>query len=233
MVYLPQFFNLSIPVNKAHPILPPEVEIRQTATKGYSLFAVSDIPAGTLLFAESPLVTINHDDTSLHVLVQKSLSAADPHSIRSFYNLHNAHHRWTYSSRTPTHGPAIEAGIWLTNCLLLSTSTSAIFNAMSRINHSCIPNVELEWSEDRELMGVFAKRDLAAGDEIFRSYFEEEVGHRLVEVRREYLKGGWAFECGCKRCVNEATYWSEKNKASASGENRVGIESGSRVQISI
>lgn len=68
-------------------------------------------------------------------------------------------------------------------------------------------------------MGVFAKKDLAAGDEVFRSYFEEEVGHRLVQVRREYLRGGWAFECGCKRCVNEAAYWDGKNKPSVPGDD--------------
>ena len=74
-------------------------------------------------------------------------------------------------------------------------------------------------------MGVFAKRDLAAGDEVFRTYFEDEVGHRLVQVRREYLKGGWAFECRCNRCLNEAAYWDEKKKSSAPGDNG-GIESG-------
>jgi len=74
-------------------------------------------------------------------------------------------------------------------------------------------------------MGVFAKRDLAAGDEVSRSYFEEDVGHRLVQVRREYLKGGWVFECGCNRCVNEAAYWDGKNKSSAAG-NSEGVESG-------
>ncbi|KAG0642281.1 hypothetical protein HOY80DRAFT_1134622 [Tuber brumale] len=213
MVYLPRFFNLSIPVNKSHPLLPPEVEIRQTATMGYSLFVVSDIPAGTLLFSESPLITIKHEDAPLQTLILQSLSAADPQIIRSFYSLHNAHHRWTYSSRTPTHRVGAEAGIWTTNCILLSPSTSAVFEAMSRINHSCIPNVELEWSEEHGLMGLFATRDLAAGDEAFRSYFEERYGHRLVDVRQEYLKGGWAFECGCRRCVNEATYWDEKKRA--------------------
>ncbi|RPB01129.1 SET domain-containing protein [Choiromyces venosus 120613-1] len=229
MVYLPRFFNLSIPVNKSHPTLPPEVEIRQTVTKGYSLFATSGIPAGTLLFAESPLITIKHDDTDLQLLIQQSLAAVEPHRIRSFYNLHNAHHRWTRSSsRTggaaaQAHGMTIEAGIWLTNCFLISTSTSAIFDAMSRINHSCIPNVEMEWCEERGLMGVFAKRDLIAGDEVCRSYFEEEVGHRLVDVRREYLKGGWAFECGCKRCVNEAAYWTAKNRVAVVGENGIGV----------
>ncbi|PUU73176.1 hypothetical protein B9Z19DRAFT_1135740 [Tuber borchii] len=219
MDYFPQFFNFSIPADKSHPLLPPEIEIRHTATKDYSLFVVSDIPTGTLLFCESPLVTINHDSTPLDVLIQKSLSVADPHTIRCFYNLHNAHHRWNDPSYILTHKPAIQAGIWLTNCVLLSPFTSAVFNAVSRINHSCIPNVELEWSEDRQLMGVFAKRDLAAGDEVFRSYFEEEVGHRLVQVRREYLRGGWAFECGCKRCVNEAAYWDWKNKPSVPGDN--------------
>ncbi|KAG0136466.1 hypothetical protein HOY82DRAFT_69664 [Tuber indicum] len=217
MVYFPQFFNLSIPVNKSHPFLPPEVEIRQTATMGYSLFVLSDIPAGTLLFSESPLITIKHEDVPLQTLIQQSLSPADPRIIRSFYNLHNAHHRWSYSPRTPAQGLAIEAGIWLTNCILLSPSTSAVFEAMSRINHSCIPNVELEWSEERGLMGLFSTRDLAAGDEAFRSYFEDRVGHRLVQVRQEYLAGGWAFECGCRRCVNEAAYWNEKEGASVSG----------------
>jgi len=74
-------------------------------------------------------------------------------------------------------------------------------------------------------MRVFAKRDLAASDQVSRSYFEEDVGHRLIQVHRKYLQGGWVFESGCNRCINETAYWDGKNKSSASDNNK-GVESG-------
>jgi len=73
-------------------------------------------------------------------------------------------------------------------------------------------------------MGVFAKRDLMAGDKVSSSYFEEDVGHRLVQVRRKYLQGRWVFESGCNRCINEAAYWDGKHKSSAFDNNK-GVES--------
>lgn len=212
MVHLPRYFNFSAPIAKNLPPLPPGITIRSTPTAGLGLFSTTAIPAGSLIYAELPILQVQHDDDdSLHNLIVSSLTASSPSSIRTFYSLHNSHQRWIPQRgwKLPCN-PSPEVGIWLTNCIVLVESVSGVFDATSRINHSCVPNVEVEWCEEREMIGVFARRDIKAGEELVRTYFEHPVGHRMVDARRSYLAGGWAFECKCVRCENEAGYWRDK-----------------------
>jgi hypothetical protein len=207
MVHFPQHLNFSVPITKNAPNPPPDLSIRQTPTAGLGLFSTDFILAGTLIYSEPPLLQIDHSSsTPFDSLIARSLSTTDPLTALEFYALHNSHHHRSSSSSSPS----TEAGIWLTNCIALSPSTSGTFLLTSRVNHSCIPNVEVEWCAERQMIGAFARRDVKAGEELVRTYFEHPVGHRLVEARRKYLAAGWAFECACLRCVNEAGYWRDK-----------------------
>lgn len=68
----------------------------------------------------------------------------------------------------------------------------------SFINHSCLP------SSSPILVGralfIFASRDLRAGDEVTRSYFDI---FQPLEQRRELSTKGWGFVCHCPRCKLE------------------------------
>ncbi|KAG0585784.1 hypothetical protein KC19_2G038800 [Ceratodon purpureus] len=68
----------------------------------------------------------------------------------------------------------------------------------SFINHSCLP------SSSPILVGkalfVFASRDLRAGDEVTRPYFDI---FQPLEQRKELSAKGWGFICYCPRCKLE------------------------------
>jgi hypothetical protein len=67
----------------------------------------------------------------------------------------------------------------------------------AKINHSCQENI-LCYFEGAELT-VRARRDLAAGEELFRNYvwylYEDDIDH--VVKRKQELKKGWDIDCKC------------------------------------
>ncbi len=68
----------------------------------------------------------------------------------------------------------------------------------SFINHSCMPN------SSQILVGkalfVFASRELQAGEEITRAYFDIFQPH---QQRKDLSTKGWGFVCHCPRCKLE------------------------------
>ncbi|CAM6049142.1 unnamed protein product [Sphagnum compactum] len=68
----------------------------------------------------------------------------------------------------------------------------------SFINHSCMPNTS-QILVGRALF-IFASRDLQAGEEITRSYFDI---FQPLQQRRDLSTKGWGFVCHCLRCKLE------------------------------
>ena len=70
----------------------------------------------------------------------------------------------------------------------------------AKINHSCQENI-LCYFEGAELT-VRARRDLAAGEELFRNYvwylYEDDIDD--VVKRKQELKKGWDIDCKCPGC---------------------------------
>lgn len=77
----------------------------------------------------------------------------------------------------------------------------------SFINHSCLP------SSSPMLVGkalfVFASRDLRAGDEVTRAYFDI---FQPLDQRKELSTKGWGFICFCPRCKLEDALHSSLSK---------------------
>lgn len=78
-------------------------------------------------------------------------------------------------------------------------NASAVYETISRINHSCAPNSIWHFKkEDVYVKEVRAKKKIEKGMEITASYIYEEFMSR--SERREKLKRVWNFECNCKLC---------------------------------
>ena len=75
--------------------------------------------------------------------------------------------------------------------------------ADSRINHSCVANVRLEFASHAALR-VVALRDLESGEELVDNYMAEvgDAPHLRHETRVR-LRERWRFECDCARCQAE------------------------------
>jgi hypothetical protein len=71
----------------------------------------------------------------------------------------------------------------------------------AKINHSCQENIVC-YFEGPELT-VRARRDLAAGEELFRNYvwylYEDDIDD--VIKRKQELKRGWDIDCNCPGCI--------------------------------
>ncbi|KAF9964016.1 hypothetical protein BGZ70_007033 [Mortierella alpina] len=107
----------------------------------------------------------------------------------SFYALHNIY------SDVPT-----AFGIVRTNGLPLGVDAvdCAVYRTLSRVNHSCAPNVHHTWNPKTKKEYLHATRDIAGGSEILTSYLDPFL------VREERMKRLWKsfqFECQCELCA--------------------------------
>jgi len=74
---------------------------------------------------------------------------------------------------------------------------SGVFALYSRINHSCIPNVQNSYNATIGKEVVHAIRDISKGEELLTSYVHNL---RTREQRGEALKP-YGFKCSCEACI--------------------------------
>jgi hypothetical protein len=67
----------------------------------------------------------------------------------------------------------------------------------SRINHSCVPNVEATCSLGLDKETFNAVRDITAGEELTTSSID---GANLTKSERQLLLNKWGFTCNCPAC---------------------------------
>lgn len=75
----------------------------------------------------------------------------------------------------------------------------AVYPVLSRICHSCIPNINYEVAGDG-FLEVTAKWPLAAGAELCQSYLTAEELAWPTPQRQEKTLRVWGFKCDCPRC---------------------------------
>ncbi|KAF9100543.1 hypothetical protein BGX27_000344 [Mortierella sp. AM989] len=92
-------------------------------------------------------------------------------------------------------------GIIKTNALPLGQDAEecGVYRVISRINHSCAPNVHHFWNTITKKEYIYAVKDIAAGDEILTSY--EDVLMPWA-TRQASLQKKFRFECRCKLCTS-------------------------------
>ncbi|KAK7032042.1 hypothetical protein VNI00_013410 [Paramarasmius palmivorus] len=87
-----------------------------------------------------------------------------------------------------------------------SSNYSGTWNLISRLNHSCRPNVGVNWDSPSFSMQVRAGRDIEAGEELCISYLRVGPGELLkLTASRQYDLRSYGFECICPACTNAAT----------------------------
>lgn len=79
----------------------------------------------------------------------------------------------------------------------------SIFDAISRINHSCVPNVH-HYIDENNVMNCIAVRPIKAGDQIFINYLSGSEEDDTAK-RQNNIKTKWEFDCRCDKCKQHAT----------------------------
>ncbi|KAH8597427.1 hypothetical protein B0O99DRAFT_739471 [Bisporella sp. PMI_857] len=111
------------------------LEMRASPGRGLGMFALVDIPSGTLLLAETPLITVSFYAPFAGLIDAPFLltvSQADAYYSLSPYSGHKTR--------------SLLVKILDRNAFeIVKGDRNGIFETGSRINHSCVPNSEFEW----------------------------------------------------------------------------------------
>lgn len=163
--------------------------------KGMGIFANRDIARGELIIAEKPLVT--YCQTSENYMkatdeLEKIFEKLTKTDQETFYSLHNS---WPMLASKCL-------GIFKTNALPLGVDSpvGAIFPVISRINHSCLPNVNHYWNESKGMETIYAMKDIPANQEILTAYKDPFCDKT---TRKALLMESFNFECKCEICSIE------------------------------
>jgi hypothetical protein len=82
-----------------------------------------------------------------------------------------------------------------------ANSFNGVFLLGSRINHSCIPNIDFAYNRTLEKETFHAVRDIIAGEELTITYIKD-VNRTRIQRQSELDK--WGFRCTCPACRDTA-----------------------------
>ncbi|KAJ6780544.1 hypothetical protein PWT90_06632 [Aphanocladium album] len=167
----------------------PLFEIEHTPDKGRRLVARSNIPRGTRILMEKPLLTVRIARPELlENMVASKLKTLSKPQQRQFLSLHN-----NFPGKHPF------SGITRTNALPCGSGSpiGGIYPTICLINHSCLPNAHNNWNSEQEQETIHAIRPIPAGEEITIAY--DMKGSSAV--RRSHLQAAFGFDCSCVVCT--------------------------------
>jgi hypothetical protein len=158
--------------------------------KDKGVIASTDIAPGTLLISEPPILTteiIRSVDTTESDLAE-FLRNLPREQQRAFLSLHNNYpgQKNPLSNIVRSNGYPLGAG----------ADVGGVFENISRVNHSCLPNAVHSWNPIFGEETVYAVRAIKKGEEITLSYHAGGP----TEVRKRSLKEGFGFDCTCVLC---------------------------------
>ena len=152
--------------------------------KGVGMIATRDIKFGELILREFPVLIDNFD-----LKFQFEELAKDQQA--EILSLHNC---YPECLRMGLLGELI--GIMRSNCFFgKSAQQNVLCPTASRFNHSCLPNVRHNFSE--QYLRIYALRDIKAGIELCTTYSHF---NGTIDRIREELKEKWRFDCECTLC---------------------------------
>lgn len=167
----------------------PLFEVGSIPGKGKGLLALRDIPAGTRIVCEKPLLLAQPSaPDALEAYVALRLKGLSKEQQRQFLSLHN-----NFPGKYPF------GGIVKTNALPCGTGSSVggIYPTVCLINHSCLPNCQNTWNSDTKHETIHAIRPISSGEEITIAY--DHGGP--AGARQAFLKESFGFQCSCATCT--------------------------------
>ncbi|KAJ4246818.1 hypothetical protein NW762_013370 [Fusarium torreyae] len=164
-------------------------EVRDIPTKGRGLFAKIDIPVGTRILCETPLLLaqpLSPDD--LERVLAVKLKALPKSKQRDFLSLHN-----NFPGKYPF------GGIVRTNALPCGPGSAigGVYPTICLINHSCLANSHNNWNSQEGQETIHAIRPIETGEEI--TIFYDKGGPSTI--RKAALKKSFGFDCTCPLCA--------------------------------
>ena len=86
-----------------------------------------------------------------------------------------------------------------------------VFTLASRINHSCVPNLQIHYIPDNGKLVAHAVRHINKGEELTINYYSVVWMSRR---RRDHVFGDCSFKCACRSCTGrQATAGQSRREA--------------------
>lgn len=180
------------------PFNPPAYELRDIPGKGKGMIATRDIALGEIVIVERP-VTIYEtfiDLESLNGFEQYVKMFMNPEIWKAYNNLCNVKGDSISHFRGVCNTNAFEVDI---DFFGKHNSYGAVFLELSRLNHSCGPNLDRLWDSHLFVFTVQAVRPIRAGQELTVGYENICEPHAF---RRSELERKYKFDCACGYCTN-------------------------------
>jgi len=193
--------------------------------KGEGLVASANLVPGTIIVEEKPLIVVDSAFAVIQVLPKfQALSDDKKTAVMALYDPGDElNTKYRHLSQDEIDRKVLR--IFEANCIDLCShqemniNKSGLYQTISKINHSCSPNVIWTWIKEdssKSIKQVRVIRDIKAGEEIVASYLmkseyfptREEI-LQLVCYRVRYaprywriktLRRIWFFTCSCQVC---------------------------------
>ncbi|KAF2120400.1 hypothetical protein BDV96DRAFT_683838 [Lophiotrema nucula] len=172
----------------------PMYAIEDVPGKGKGLIATKDIPKGTRIVSEKPIINSGRHVANmeqLQIRISQQVSSLSQDQQREFLSMDNIYpytnslERWR--------------GIFRTNALPIGSQLDAggVFFIACRINHACDNNAQNFWNENLNQLTIHAVRDICKGEEITIFYLNSRRNRR---ARQKELWQNFKFTCSCRLC---------------------------------
>ncbi|KAI0042504.1 SET domain-containing protein [Auriscalpium vulgare] len=178
-------------------------EIRETAYAGKGMFSLRGHATGSLIAFERPLIIYpsahvgiapEGEAAPLDCSMEEGVIARMPNEMRRrLLALHNSQP----AARSP------EKSICQTNAFNANRvlgcigSYGVVFETLSLVNHSCVPNAVYHWAPHALAGEIRAQRPIAPGEEVTLMYTDVFAPY---DDRRAVLRRHYAFACTCPAC---------------------------------
>lgn len=176
------------------------MRIDSAGPKGLGIFANRLIRRGELVFAEKPMLLIHRmymieDEFDSDASINKNLhryfiSKLSKYEKKQFYSLSS-------QVKKGKRRKDLIRSIINNNNFGIGDDHLGIFDKISRINHSCKPNVNYYWNDDEQAMYLYAVSDIRRDEELYISYI---VNYKSKKMRMKKLKNNYGFDCECAIC---------------------------------
>lgn len=195
-------------------------ELRNTDEKGYGLFATVNIPIGTRIICEAPLIRISENSVHLAWGPYCRLSNAQKAAFDKLHSYKSGTIDFKWVSRHQlidlTDDSLDEDDVEemvAERVRVLSTFAAnnfvtgeglSVFETAARLNHSCVPNVHHSFNPNLGKQTVHAARPIQAGEELLTNYLGSPATYYPQAQRVQMLQHSYGFTCLCPACSDSS-----------------------------
>jgi hypothetical protein len=183
------------------------VEVFQTSYDGKGVRAVRNIPSGTLLLQENPLIENIKPDRNI-----KKYRRTLQRYMEQFRRKEKiAFIRLSCQPQKDTKEDGLISRMQM-NAFSLDSTGQTIFPRISSFNHSCRPNC-LFTPDIYNVASIRALVDIREGDELTIDYSPDDIeALKPVEERKAFIESRWGFHCACDACKDQPTTDENRNE---------------------